>query len=416
MTSWRPGDVIEGYELGDVLGEGGMGVVYRARELETGREVAIKTLERASDPVLAERFLREGQAQAGLDRHPNIVRVHSAGEAQGRFYLVLDLVAGEDLQSRIDREPILVEDAARIVAQVASAVAHAHARGILHRDLKPANVILSAEGPAKLLDFGVAHLEGRRTLTATGEIVGTPAYMAPEQLNNSKAADVRADVYGLGALLYAALTGEPPFAAGSQIALMGKVFDEPAPSVTERRPDAPAHLVRLCKLALAKQPSRRPQTVADFQASLAGAALPNPVPSRLRVGLGGVGYLMFGGVLALGFLGVAVDLVESHYLAARVTWFLGGLALVRWGLSLRRPRAKGKPVIPYLVVASGLLWAFNEVLGLSGPRVKTPLWVHASSDPRTIALVVASLGGAWGLLWLSAHRLFLPTSRAQPLD
>lgn len=416
MATWAPGTKIDGYELGDVLGEGGMGVVYRAREVETGREVAIKTLPLASDPVLAERFLREGQAQADLDLHPNIVRVHSAGEANERFYLVLDLVAGEDLQSRLERAgPLPAAEAERIMGEVASAVAHAHSRGVLHRDLKPANVILSAEGPAKLLDFGVAHLEGRRTLTATGEIVGTPAYMAPEQLNNSKEADERADVYGLGATLYACLTGRPPFEAGSQIALMKKVFDEPAPSVADIRADAPPHLVRTCKLALAKKPARRLQSVAEFQALLRREALPYTPPSKARVWLGALGYLAFAGFFVLGLLSVAADLTLSHYLAGWVAWALLGLAVVRWLRSFRSPNSHAAWVIPYLIASLGLLEGFDLVLGRGGARCKCGIWAHASVNFQTVALVVISIGGAWALLWLSADRLFVRRRpRAKP--
>jgi eukaryotic-like serine/threonine-protein kinase len=191
---------VPGHDLVRELARGGMGVVHEAVERETGRRVAIKRLLRGPwlEPSAVDRFRREGEAAARL-RHPGIVVVHAAGVAEGEPYLVMELVRGESLQARLDRDgPLPLEEALRVADALAAALDHAHAQGVLHRDLKPANVMFDETGAAKLTDFGLARLVDRATLTRTGELLGTPAYMPPEQANGLRG-DARADVYGLGA-------------------------------------------------------------------------------------------------------------------------------------------------------------------------------------------------------------------------
>lgn len=179
--AWRPGAIVGGLRLERQLGRGAMGMVFVAVDPDTGARRAIKTV-LGSDPAVQERFRREGEAQARVDAHPNVVRVHSMGEHARRPYLVLELVEGESLSDLVHvRGPMPPSDAAALGAGVARGLAHLHSRGVLHRDLKPANVLVDGDGTPRLADFGLARVAGTTRMTLTGELIGTPAYMAPEQ-------------------------------------------------------------------------------------------------------------------------------------------------------------------------------------------------------------------------------------------
>jgi serine/threonine protein kinase len=202
------------YEILNLIGRGGMGSVYRARQRSLDRMVAIKTIvEDDGDPAFAERFVREGRALARLS-HPNIVTVHDFGVSNGMFFLVMEHIDGVNLRQAIDARAFDPADALRIVEQVCNALQYAHARGVVHRDIKPENILLTEDGTAKIADFGLAKLlDANRqqvTLTATRQIMGTVAYMAPEQIDNSAAVDHRADIYSLGVVFYELLTGHLP--------------------------------------------------------------------------------------------------------------------------------------------------------------------------------------------------------------
>ena len=234
-----------------------MGVVYRARHLETGQVYALKTLLVGADEQARARFEREGLGQARVDRHPNVVRVHAAGEASGQAYLVLDLVSGGDLAARLKQGPLAPRAAAQVGLELARGLAHAHAHGVLHRDLKPANVLFDELGRAKLVDFGLARLLGEGTLTQTGQVMGTPAYMSPEQADGEKGVGPATDVYGLGAVLFAALTGFPPFAGGSVAELLVQVFRTRPVAPSLHQPEVPPALDAICARALEKEPADR---------------------------------------------------------------------------------------------------------------------------------------------------------------
>src|SRR6516162_3873402 len=205
---------IPGYEVEAVLGRGGMGIVYQARHLRLNRPVALKMLLGGTHagPRELERFLREAEAVAGL-RHENIVRVYDVGDHDGRPYFTMEYVEGGSLAQKLAGAPQPAREAARLVATVAGAVRAAHQSGVVHRDLKPANVLLTADGTAKVSDFGLARrLEGGTALTQSGVVMGTPSYMAPEQARGqAQASGPAVDVYALGAILYELLTGRPPF-------------------------------------------------------------------------------------------------------------------------------------------------------------------------------------------------------------
>ncbi len=266
--AWAPGTRVDRWVVERVLGRGGMGAVLAAVEPEGGGRVAIKTLLPGIGASAVERFRREGVAQARVDQHPNIARVFGSGEHQGSLYLVLELCEGGDLARRLRDGPLPLEEGLRLGVALAAGLAHVHARGILHRDLKPANVLFDAEGTPKLVDFGVAKLAGEGALTRTADMVGTPSYMAPEQTEGSAGVDERTDVYGLGALLYEALTGEPPFRGDSVPATIKQLLTEDAAAPSARRPDLPADLDRVLLKALAKDPADRYPTARAFGGDL----------------------------------------------------------------------------------------------------------------------------------------------------
>ncbi|MCW8142143.1 MAG: serine/threonine protein kinase [Planctomycetota bacterium] len=267
----RPGEPFGRYVLTRELGRGGMGVVFAARDPALGREVAIKVVLAPAPPAdLLERFRLEAATAARLS-HPGVVKVHEAGVERGRPYFVQELVEGESLQARLDRAgPLPPVEAARLVRELALAVEHAHAQGVLHRDLKPANALVTPAGRVCLVDFGLAKdaLAGG-DLTRTGELLGTLGFMAPEQAGDgAKRVDARADVYGLGATLYALLTGRPPFAGGSPVQVVRRLLEEPPTPPTRERPEVPPALEALVLRCLAKEPGRRPASAADLAAAL----------------------------------------------------------------------------------------------------------------------------------------------------
>jgi len=257
------------YRLVQRLGQGGMGAVYLAEHSETGGRYALKVLSGGLGPEDWLRFEREAQAMAAADGHPFVARVHQLGRDQGRPYLVMQLVEGGDLQGRLEKQGALAPlEAAALMAKAARGVAFLHERGVLHRDLKPHNVLLDAQGSPKLTDFGLARLAGAETLTQTGEVLGTPVYMAPEQAR-SEAPDARTDVYGLGAILYACLTGQPPVRGQSSVLMtLQAVLKEVPPLPSACAPGVPAWLDEVCAQALAKDPAERYSSASELAEAL----------------------------------------------------------------------------------------------------------------------------------------------------
>jgi len=247
------------------LGRGGMGVVLLVEHVETGARYALKRLDALAgrDGPERARLEREAEALGRLD-HPGVVRVHSADFAGPTSYVVLGHLAGGSLADRLRGGPLAVAEARRVVRDVADALAYLHDQGVVHRDLKPANVLFDEAGRACLADFGLARLAGPDHLTRTGELLGTPGFMAPEQVEDAKRVDTRTDVWAFGALLYAALAGRRPYAdrAGVAAALAAARRELPAP-LESLRPDAPRELVAVCRRAMAFDPDER---YADGQA------------------------------------------------------------------------------------------------------------------------------------------------------
>jgi len=258
------------YDLLDELGRGGMGIVYRARHRELGREVALKTLLPGfADRIDLARFEREARAASGL-ADPHVVRVLDFGRDAGVVYLAMELVPGESLQRRVERTgPLPSDRAAWIAAQVARGLAAAHARGLIHRDVKPANVLLRGEDEALLADFGLAKdlAAGGERLTATGELLGTPAYMAPEQALGGPV-DARTDVYGVAATLYFALTGRPPHQQATAIGTLESIATRAPTPPRAVRPDVAPAVEAACLAGLARAPADRPATCGELARTL----------------------------------------------------------------------------------------------------------------------------------------------------
>lgn len=249
------------YELIEELGRGGMGIVWRARQRRLNREVALKLVREGCLPgeAAAKRFRREAEAAAAI-QHPHIVTIHEVGEADDQLYLIMELVPGGSLADWMKRVAFSAHDAAQLVAKVARAVHHAHQQGVLHRDLKPANILLDGVGEPRVCDFGLARLiEDTSTLTMTGEVLGTPAYLSPEQASGTRTITCASDTYSLGAILYEMLSGRPPFAASSLPALLRAVAEDdpqrPISRVSGRR--VPVDLSTICLKCLEKEPHAR---------------------------------------------------------------------------------------------------------------------------------------------------------------
>ena len=263
------GKTISHYEILSEIGRGGMGVVYRARDTKLGREVAIKFLppHLSADPEAVKRFVHEARAASALN-HSAIGVIHEIDETEdGQTFIVMALYEGGTLRERIDSGPMTAGEAVAVASQIASGLAAAHEKGIVHRDIKPQNILLTKDGEAKIIDFGLAKLAGRTRLTRDGGTLGTAAYMSPEQARGEEV-DHRSDIFSLGAVLYEMLAGETPFKGEHEAALLyGVVHEEP-----ELLPDevTAAHpgLQEIVDRALAKDPGDRYQRAEEFRSSL----------------------------------------------------------------------------------------------------------------------------------------------------
>ena len=271
---------IGGHVIERLLATGGMGEVYLARDEERGVDVAVKLLPppiTENVEVLRERFAREARLQSSVD-HPGVVPVLECDVLGDRPYLVLEYVRGRSLRERLADGPLPIGEAVRIAADVADVIAAAHVQGVLHRDIKPENVLIGDDGRVRVLDFGIARAsDGEAPLTRTGEIVGTPQYMAPEQLLDAgEEVDERCDVHALGVLTYELLTGKAPFQAANVFAVLKLVESlVPKPPSTLRR-EVPVAIDAAVQKAMAKDREARWQTAAAFAAALRVAAVSGP--------------------------------------------------------------------------------------------------------------------------------------------
>ena len=301
------GDVVAGYEIGALAGRGGMGEVFRARDVRLERPVALKLLaERLSDDDgFRERMLRESRLAASLD-HPNVVPIYEAGDAEGRLFIAMRFVDGVDLRALLRREgPLEPARAIAIATQVADALDAAHAKGLVHRDVKPSNVLLDQQAGREhvyLADFGLTQSVSD-TGPADGQLMGTVDYVAPEQIRGDRV-DGRADVYALGCLLFEALTGSLPFSGASDVAVVYAHLSEEPPRASERRPGLRSEVDAVLAGAMAKDPEDRPDTCR---------ALVEATREALGLGASGRGARALVAV-ALGALALAIATVAAGVL------------------------------------------------------------------------------------------------------
>jgi Tol biopolymer transport system component len=376
------------YEITAPIGAGGMGEVYRARDTRLNREVAIKVLPAhvAGREDLQQRFEREARAVSSL-HHPHICSLYDIGLQDGAPYLVMELLEGEPLDKRIERGPLPLDEALRIAIQITDALDHAHRKGVVHRDLKPANVMLTASG-AKLLDFGLAKAIERQSttealsslptqtkaLTAEGAIIGTLAYMAPEQLEG-KEVDARTDIFAVGALLYEMLTAKQAFSGGTQASLIASIMSsDPAP-VAAAQPMATPALERAIRRCLAKSPDQRWQSVRDLMSELQWIAEggSQAAPSAAAIvgprSQGRAAWIAVGATAALIIALVAVAILHLRERAPvqnviRFEFARPDKAVMRW-LDIPTPSPDGQRIV------------FSAV----GTGQKSQLWIRSLDSP-----------------------------------
>jgi len=283
MTEAKISDIGK-YRIIELIGEGAMGVVYRAQDSVLDRTVAIKVMNDsiARQEDLRKRFLHEAQA-AGSLQHPNVVCIYDLGEADGHLFIAMEFVQGVDLERLIEMgEPLSLQAKLDIIIDVLTGLAFAHKRGIVHRDIKPANIRVAEDGRAKIMDFGVAHLASS-SMTSTGSILGTPTYMAPEQITEGKTSPAT-DIFAVGGVLYQILTLMKPFDAPTLQNLFFKIMTEVPRPVTELMPGLPPALDRIVLKAMAKEPSKRyasaldmANDLTDVRSKLSGPSYPASV-------------------------------------------------------------------------------------------------------------------------------------------
>ena len=258
------GKTISHYEILEELGCGGMGVVYRARDLKLDREVALKFLSlKSADKTEKARFIHEAKASSKLD-HSNICTVHEIDEtSEGELFIVMACYHGETLKDIISKGPLPLEKAMDFAVQIAMGLKEAHDHGIVHRDIKSANIMVTSRGQVKIMDFGLALLSGGTKLTKTGTTLGTVSYMSPEQTRGEQV-DRRTDVWSLGVLLYEMLTGQLPFKGEYEQAVVYSILDTEAQPITGQRTGIPLELEHIVTKALAKDPDKRYSSMDDL--------------------------------------------------------------------------------------------------------------------------------------------------------
>jgi len=252
------------YEILDKLGEGAMGVVYRARDNALGRIVALKMLsaELGAEDELHQRFQREAEAIGRLS-HPCIVTVYDLGETEGQLYMAMELLDGDDLRAMIEKQAeVPLADRVRILWEICQGLGYAHSRDVIHRDIKPANILVTSMGKVKLLDFGLARVSTRATITKRGVILGTPDYMSPEQAMG-KPIDHRSDIFSAGSVFYEFITYQKPFKGKTLHAVLYQIISEEPEPVLTCSPDVPARVAAVIHRMLAKEPEDRYQTMEE---------------------------------------------------------------------------------------------------------------------------------------------------------
>jgi serine/threonine-protein kinase len=402
---------IPGYEVLGVLGRGGMGVVYKARHLQSDRLVALKIIRMGlgQDSAALARFRKEAEVIARL-RHKNIVRVHALGAHKGQPYLILEYIEQGSLDRMLGKKPLPARKAALLALKLARAVEYSHQHGIIHRDLKPANVLMTEEGEPKITDFGLARDMDATRLTQSGDIIGTPCYMAPEQAaGDVKRIGPATDVYALGAILYEMLTGRPPFKGGNVLEILAKVGTQQPLPPRALNPAGPVALEAICLTCLKKVRSERYARAADLAADLVNFLKSRPIKGTGRsekppfaVPAGGPGRTLRNLVLTpRGALSVCLLLLWSFSLYQG----LRGNPRAAIGLAAGLLAA---PLVAYMVAqarlvplaAGGLAGLVATLIGsltifssLGGRQVGSGLVLFLASDGLPLLYLGALVGG-----------------------
>lgn len=384
------------YQLIEIIGEGGMGVVYKARQRTLDRIVALKMMRSGSLASESEvkRFRSEAQAVARL-QHPNVVAIHEVGEQDGQFFFSMDYIEGKNLAEVIRRTPLSPERAARYVKTIAEATHYAHERGILHRDLKPANVLIDASDQPRITDFGLAkHIETDSDLTVSGAVMGTPSYMPPEQAaGRRKEIGLASDVYSLGAILYDLLTGRPPFRADTPVDTLRQVLDtEPAPPRLLNA-KVPRDLETICLKCLAKEPGQRYSSAQELADDLGRFLRREPIQARPVGRLGRLGRWCRRNPVIAGFSGATGSLLLMLALAAvlfrsdakesnaQTAWYAAGMIrseLSQLGIAVNEVASSAE--LPDLIAANdtNALSIFLEDR-LQKIKTITPAWLSSQN-------------------------------------
>ena len=346
------------YQLLKVLGRGGMGVVYLAKQKHLQRQVAVKMIRSGilagEDEV--RRFYTEAQAAARL-KHPGIVSVYQFGHLAGHHYFSMEFVDGTDLQRKINDKELSIHESARYVRDVARAIGHAHNKGVLHRDLKPANVLIDNEDNIHVTDFGLAkHMDGDSSVTGSGTAIGTPHYMAPEQAGGQSDRAVRqSDVYSLGAILFACLSGRPPIVADTVMQTLIQVVHHPAPSVRTHRPETPADLETIVAKCLEKSPAKRYPSADRLADDLDAFLEARPITARPRSMLLKAWHWFEGVPLVAALLGrrlLAPSTSHRRFQACMLGMFLLTPILLAIGLTVIQQSRQAMP--RHVVLAGGI--------------------------------------------------------------
>jgi len=278
------GALVSRYSILQRIGSGGMGDVYLAEDSDLGRKVALKFLPRPflKDDKAIARFRREAQAAAGMN-HPNIVTIYEVADYQGYPFIAMEYIEGEPLDVILERGPLSVDETTAIIIQVARGLLVAHERGVIHRDIKPGNICVCRDGRVKILDFGLARITGRESLTGADTVLGTMGYNSPEQISGEPV-DRRTDVWSLGVLLYRLLTQKMPFRGDNAPGIAYSIIHSPASDITEMRDDIPLPLQVLYRRCLEKNPGKRPQSMAEILDLLGAESVPGLArrPTRMR--------------------------------------------------------------------------------------------------------------------------------------